>query len=98
MSIPSTVLRGADLYHDRHFAIGVKTLLQNVGSGASITDRSPLGLTITKVGTVSQITSGARFGMPGFGFPNPPGDPGSAFNVNRASIVQAPPSTFRAES
>lgn len=73
MSIPSTVLRGADLYHDRHFVIGVKTLLQNVGSGASITDRSPLGLTITKVGTVSQITSGARFGMPGFNFPNPPG-------------------------
>lgn len=73
MSIPSTVLRGADLYHDRHFAIGVKTLLQNVGSGASITDSSPLGLTITKVGTVSQITSGARFGMPGFNFPDPPG-------------------------
>ena len=49
----------------------MKTLLQNVGSGASIT--SPLGLTIITGRHREPDHQRRAFGMPGFNFPDPPG-------------------------
>ena len=69
MTLPQATQRGVGAYYDPLFS-KVVLLLQNVGSGASIVDHSNSALSITKKGTVSQVTSGAAFGMPGYGFPS----------------------------
>lgn len=71
MTVQSALTRGVGVYTDPRFS-QVNLLIQAIGSGPSIVDRSSSGWTLSKYGTVTQSSAG-RFGMAGFTLPASPG-------------------------